>query len=123
MAWAFKSDEALSSAQTNSLRKPNVKRPFSRPVLRFKDSAKRDVVSIAEDPNSWEREFADYALWRKPIAEGVSTHAKDWFDHLSRKRTLHHQHAAQPRPLTPTGQQHVCSHCGRGCRPRIGLRY
>ncbi|CAB3239298.1 unnamed protein product [Arctia plantaginis] len=46
----------------------------------------------------------------KTVAESVTAHDKDWFDHLSRKRTL-----------TPTGQQHGCLHCDRGCRSRIGL--
>ncbi|PZC71480.1 hypothetical protein B5X24_HaOG213343 [Helicoverpa armigera] len=97
----------------------DAKRPVGRPLLRFKDSVKRDMVSFKIDRNIWEKLSDDRDSWRKKISDGVVAHDSAWFDLLSKKRDLRHQRMAQP-PTSP-GTQFVCGRCDRRCRSRIGL--
>nr|XP_049699970.1 uncharacterized protein LOC126055306 [Helicoverpa armigera] len=97
----------------------DAKRPVGRPLLRFKDSVKRDMVSFKIDPNIWEKLSDDRDSWRKKLSDGVVAHDSAWFDLLSKKRDLRHQRMAQP-PTSP-GTQFVCGRCDRRCRSRIGL--
>lgn len=97
----------------------DAKRLIGRPMLRFKDSAKRDMLSFAIDPKNWEQASNDRDLWRKALAEGVIVHDNAWVDLLTQKRDLRHQRAAAP-PTSPHAQ-FVCRICGRCCRSRIGL--
>ncbi|XP_037296657.1 uncharacterized protein LOC119189933 [Manduca sexta] len=74
----------------------HAKRPVGRPILRFKDSVKRDMVSFNMDPTKWEEEAVDRVRWRKSVADGVSAHDEAWFKQLAHKREIRRNYAVLP---------------------------
>ncbi|CAH2098559.1 unnamed protein product [Euphydryas editha] len=94
------------------------RRNVGRPVLRFKDSAKCDMVAFNIDHNSWEDLASNRNEWRKTIFMGCKTHDSAWFEDLAQKRAKRYNRKGAPPPINP---QHACPKCGRMCRSRIGL--
>ncbi|XP_047993557.1 uncharacterized protein LOC125231993 [Leguminivora glycinivorella] len=66
------------------------KRNVGRPLLRFKDCVKRDMVAFNIDFNSWEDLAANRVEWRASLLRGRETHDRSWFQNLARKRAIRH---------------------------------
>ncbi|XP_045457359.1 uncharacterized protein LOC123667510 [Melitaea cinxia] len=94
------------------------KRNVGRPMLRFRDCAKRDMVAFNIDRNSWEDLASNRNEWRKTIFTGCKTHDSTWFEDLAQRRAKRHNREGAPPPMNP---QYMCPKCGRMCRSRIGL--
>lgn len=92
----------------------DAKRPIGRPMLRFKDACKRDMLSFGIDPSAWESEAVARTGWRKLLRDGTVKHDKAWHDDLKQKR-LH----AVREPCSDSN--FTCDLCGRKCRAAIGL--
>ncbi|XP_063534978.1 uncharacterized protein LOC134744961 [Cydia strobilella] len=90
------------------------KRPVGRPVLRFKDSCKRDMNGFSIPTNRWEERAEMRPEWRRNLREGMAKHDELWLDHLNQKRI---RRAAGP----PQESRHICDRCGKKCRSAIGL--
>ncbi|XP_047995606.1 uncharacterized protein LOC125233589 [Leguminivora glycinivorella] len=90
------------------------KRPIGRPLLRFKDSCKRDMLSFGIDPSTWEAEALNRADWRHRLQDGMKRHDEVWFDDLRQKRLRNSQEPS-------TDSRFTCDLCGRKCRAAIGL--
>ncbi|XP_063620689.1 uncharacterized protein LOC134793093 [Cydia splendana] len=93
------------------------KRRIGRPLLRFKDCAKRDMVAFDIDRDTWEELASDRDGWRGTIAKGREIHDNAWFQDLARKRAKRHN----PPDGADMAPCFSCHKCGRKCRSRIGL--
>lgn len=92
----------------------NVKRPVGRPILRFKDSCKRDMIGFGIKTEGWEKRADMRPEWRHDIKVGTTKHDEDWLENIKQKRLR--------RTLPPpTDSQFVCNRCGKKCRAAIGL--
>lgn len=94
----------------------DAKRNVGRPLLRFKDCAKRDLSAFKISHKEWERLAGDRNEWRKHLKEGIKYHDKVWFGLLADRRRKKHTVT-----LSPSNNSLSCRHCGRVCRSRIGL--
>ncbi|KAL4714206.1 hypothetical protein ACJJTC_002843 [Scirpophaga incertulas] len=92
------------------------KRNVGRPLLRFKDCAKRDMAAFNIDHQNWQRLAEGRADWRRSVMEGCIKCDKAWFATLADKREKKLQSDTEP-----TAQRFSCQTCGRPCRSRIGL--
>ncbi|XP_045448721.1 uncharacterized protein LOC123657186 [Melitaea cinxia] len=95
----------------------NARRDVGRPLLRFKDCAKRDMVAFNINHNSWEKLAENRDQWRKSVKDGQQHHDEAWFGLLSDRRNKKHQNS----DISDTSTSFPCSVCGRICRSRIGL--
>ncbi|XP_073965599.1 uncharacterized protein [Choristoneura fumiferana] len=91
----------------------DAKRPVGRPMLRFKDSAKRDMVAFKIPSNQWEELAEDRSKWRGLVHKGRALHDDDWFHMLKEKRTRRLEQAINPRP--PGGSTLVACAAGGSC--------
>ena len=92
-------------------------RRVGRPLLRFKDSIKRDLKAAFINATSWEDTAADRVTWRHSVKAGALRAEKDGRVQATLKRAARKQRAASARaPST-----YVCSNCMRDCHSRIGL--
>ncbi|KAI5652186.1 cytochrome p450 domain-containing protein [Phthorimaea operculella] len=57
----------------------NAKRGVGRPMLRFKDCAKRDMAAFDIDHQSWEKLAENRDVWRKRVYDGRKAHDDAWF--------------------------------------------
>ncbi|XP_046962200.1 uncharacterized protein LOC124531734 [Vanessa cardui] len=96
----------------------DAKRSVGRPMLRYKDCAKRDMVAFNIPSSRWEELAEDRAKWRRLIHAGQSKHDDAWFKVLKEKRVRRHERASNPRP---PGGAYTCRECGRRILSRIGL--
>ncbi|CAG9128775.1 unnamed protein product [Plutella xylostella] len=92
----------------------DAKRPVGRPMLRFKDSCKRDMLSFGINPNTWETAAIARAEWRGLLYDGLAHHDEAWLDGLRQKRLR-----AVQEPSADS--RYTCDLCGRRCRAAIGL--
>ncbi|KAL4702212.1 hypothetical protein ACJJTC_013376 [Scirpophaga incertulas] len=89
----------------------NAKRNVGRPLLRFKDCAKRDMAAFNIDHQNWQRLAEGRADWRRSVMEGCIKCDKAWFATLADKREKKLQSDTEP-----TAQRFSCQTCGRPCR-------
>lgn len=94
----------------------NAKRPVGRPMLRFKDSCKRDMLSFGIQTKSWETRASMRPEWHHDLFTGISKYDRDWFQRLS-QRKLRVSVVASPK-----SSRFTCDKCGRRCHAAIGLR-
>ncbi|XP_045449679.1 uncharacterized protein LOC123658286 [Melitaea cinxia] len=94
----------------------NAKRNLGRPMLRFKDCAKRDMHAFGIDHQNWEAVAESRDGWRKVVVDGRKIHDQAWFETLAARRTRQQQ-ASSVADTT----RFTCRACGKGCRSRIGL--
>ncbi|XP_048001407.1 uncharacterized protein LOC125238175 [Leguminivora glycinivorella] len=92
----------------------DAKRPVGRPMLRFKDSCKRDMQSFSINLDSWETRASMRPEWRRDLSDGVTEHDKAWLDNLKQKRL-------RSRAPPPLDSRFTCDRCGKRCRAAIGL--
>ncbi len=69
------------------------KRSVGHPLLRYKDSIKRDLKDFGITPNTWELLADDRASWRSSIKAGAARSALNfhdlrWRQHLARRRRI-----------------------------------
>lgn len=97
------------------------KRPIGRPLLRYRDGAKRDMLSFGIEFTNWEDLAEDRNVWRKFLAGGLAAHDEAWFRELTNKRTTRRERVSNT--LSPRASQHlnICALCDRICRSRLGL--
>ena len=62
-------------------------RPRGRPILRFKDVAKWNLVALGWDMNQWEVLAEDRPAWRSALKVGGERLATNWLQKLAEKRT------------------------------------
>ncbi|XP_063386472.1 uncharacterized protein LOC134672159 [Cydia fagiglandana] len=96
------------------------KRNVGRPLLRFKDCAKRDMVAFNINCDSWEDLALNRVEWRNSLLRGRETHDRSWFQDLARKRAIKHMRDEGRLDADPQCT-FICHKCGRLCRSRIGL--
>ncbi|CAG9138444.1 unnamed protein product [Plutella xylostella] len=92
----------------------NATRPVGRPLLRFKDSCKRDMDDFEIDKDNWESLALDRPVWSQLLHQGKSKHDGKWLEKLKTKRLNQHLEAS-PNP------NYACVRCGKQCKARIGL--
>lgn len=90
------------------------KRRVGRPVLRFKDCVKRDMVAFNIDPDSWRDHASNRNAWRNIVSEGRTAHDNAWFQVLEKRRNEQNNRVAAQ---ATEDSQYRC----RGCLSRIGL--
>ncbi|XP_045452069.1 uncharacterized protein LOC123661077 [Melitaea cinxia] len=71
----------------------NARRDVGRPLLRFKDCTKRDMVAFNINHNSWEKLAENRDQWRKIVKDGQQHHDEAWFGLLSDRRNKKHQNS------------------------------
>ncbi|KAL4714266.1 hypothetical protein ACJJTC_009618 [Scirpophaga incertulas] len=98
----------------------HAKRPVGRPLLRFKDCIKRDLISFDIDFSHWEDLAVERDQWRKITADGLTKHDKDWLMVLAEKRLQRHTRVTNSAPLSDNISW-ICQRCGRCCGSRVGL--
>ncbi|KAI5631543.1 hypothetical protein NE865_15748 [Phthorimaea operculella] len=95
----------------------NAKRGVGRPMLRFKDCAKRDMTTFDIDLQSWEKLVENRDEWRKREFDGRRTHDDAWCAGLANKRQKRHLNMH----VLVSDSTFTCRACGTSCRSRIGL--
>ncbi|KAI5645187.1 hypothetical protein NE865_02735 [Phthorimaea operculella] len=95
----------------------NAKRGVGRPMLRFKDCAKRDMAAFDIDHQSWEKLAENRDEWRKRVFDGRKAHDDAWFAGLANKRQKRHPNLHVP----VSNSTFICRACGKSCRSCIGL--
>ena len=97
-------------------------RPTGRPVLRYKDTCKRDLNAFGINPAHLESETTDRSSWRSKVKDGVKLaeekRERQWEEKRTRKRQR--LQSAPAAPAIPT-TEYTCSKCQRSCKSRIGL--
>ena len=91
-------------------------RTAGRPVLRFKDVAKRDLKDADIDIDIWETLAADRQAWRNIIHMGKRVAENRRRSELEEKRR---QRKSRKGELQPSN--FICHGCGKDCHARIGL--
>ena len=88
-----------------------------RPLLRLKDTIKRDLEAANIDATIWEDTAVDVNTWRHSVKAGASRADEDGRVQAILKRAARKQHAVSARaPST-----YVCANYVRDCHSRIGL--
>ena len=97
-------------------------RSVGRPLLRYKDVCKRDLVGAGIDFRELERNVADRANWRKVVSDGVAAAEERRALDAAARRTRRRENQGnqeEARSVNPT--PFLCGLCGRDCHSRIGL--
>lgn len=92
----------------------NGNRRRGRPILRFRDACKRDMISCRIAHKDWQMKASSRIEWRRLVKEGIKVADWEMCRKAEEKRT-------QRKSSTPCTAGHVCTKCGRVCRSRIGL--
>ncbi|XP_059049895.1 uncharacterized protein LOC131844918 [Achroia grisella] len=79
----------------------NAKRDVGRPLLRFKDCAKRDMATFQIDHRSWEKLATNKSDWRKRVMEGRRVCDDAWLQRLADKRRKRHLGGSNNTPAAP----------------------
>ena len=93
-------------------------RPTGRPMLRYKDTCKRDLVASGILPASLERLAADRQGWRATTRSAIRRAEEKREELLEARRTRRHRSAD---PTTSVDSVFRCANCSRTCQSRIGL--
>ena len=92
-------------------------RKVGRPLLRYKDTIKRDLTAVKINTNSWEDTAANRYDWRLQIKTQVLGAEDNARPQAASKRAGRKLRATSARASTA----HVCPICQRDCHSRIGL--
>ena len=92
-------------------------RKVGRPLLRYKDTIKRDLKAVMINVNKWEDTAENREAWRHQIKAQVLAAEGNDRARAASKRTARKLRATSARPSTV----HVCPKCQRDCHSRIGL--
>ena len=92
-------------------------RKVGRPLLRYKDTIKRDLKAVMINVNKWEDTAENREAWRHQIKAQVLAAEENDRARATSKRTARKLRATSARPSTV----HVCPKCQRDCHSRIGL--
>ena len=85
---------------------------------RYKDNLKASLKSFSIPLESWETLAASRDNWRSSVAVGAKSAENTRNKAAETKRAARKERAVS---TTDTVLSHMCSHCGRGFRARIGL--
>ena len=89
-------------------------RSRGRPLKRYKDCLKANLLDCRIDPSTWESSASDRSLWRTLCYEGVSG--------FEQQRVAAAQEKRQRRKAGPSATgEYECHICGRKCSANIGL--
>ncbi|XP_076049524.1 uncharacterized protein LOC143030251 [Oratosquilla oratoria] len=89
---------------------------------RYKDVIKRCLDHCNINTDSWEEASRDRPKWRTTIANGVQRLEARRTAKLEEKRTRRKERSEQRTTTNqPYTHHHICPHCHRVCRSRIGL--
>ena len=94
------------------------RRNRAKPKKRWKDSLKESLKKIDIDANNWETLATDRAAWRAMINSQVNEAEDHRVAAAERKRSERKTRAANSIAAT---NDHLCQHCDRSFRARIGL--
>ena len=92
-------------------------RKVGRPLLRYKDTIKRDLMAVKINTNSWEDTAANRYDWRLQMKTQVLGAEDNARTQAASKRAARKLRATSARASTA----HVCPICQRDCHSRIGL--
>jgi len=95
----------------------NGARKVGRPLLRYKDTIKRDLKAVKINANSWEDTATNRDIWRHQLKTQVLAAEESERDRATSKRTARKLRATTQRART----EHVCPKCQRDCHSKIGL--
>ena len=92
------------------------RRSQGRPLLRYKDVCKRDMIDTGIDNAHWEHVAAERVAWRATIRSGIKTTEK-----MIAKKA--HTERERRKMVQNGGNDHVftCTYCGQTFAARIGL--
>ena len=97
------------------------KRAIGRPMLRFRDVCKRDMMALDIDVSTWEELAEDRAGWRRELQLGLGRGEEKLKQAAADKRRKRKEKEQMGNVQLQGPSQHVCSLCGRDCHSRIGL--
>ena len=92
-------------------------RKVGRPLLRYKDTIKRDLKAVKINTNSWEDTAANVDAWRLQIKTQVLRAEDNARTQAASIRVARKLRATSARASTA----HVCPICQQDCHSRIGL--
>ena len=93
-------------------------RSRGRPLLRFKDTCKRDMKSAGIEVQTWEALAESRDSWRTAVNSGTVQAESARNEHQRQKRAARKSRTSSTNvPNTPF----ACSRCNRDCHSRIGL--
>ncbi|PIK38096.1 hypothetical protein BSL78_25071 [Apostichopus japonicus] len=96
-------------------------RRTGRPILRYKDTCKRDMKSGCIDPTNWEALAADRSKWRAAVRTAVSHREEQRGEQWEEKRKRRHHRGIPLLDNSTSFSGFTCSSCNRACGSRIGL--
>ena len=96
----------------------NGKRSVGGQKKRFKDCLKMSLQELGIPTDTWERVASDRPTWRSKLTKGAKTAEARRIMDAKKKRDVRKSRAASATSLPP---DHLCPHCGRTFRARIGL--
>ena len=99
-------------------------RPNCRPLLRFKDNFKANLLSTGIDPKTWEDLASDRSKWRKACSTGVQHFEDVRIAKAEEKRSRRKGSTSQSVPAAESSdstRSFICGDCGRQFTARIGL--
>ena len=91
-------------------------RHVGRPMLRFTDVCKRDLMAAEIEVNTWESAAADRTSWRRRIRAGTIISDSNRFDNWKQKKDKQNE-----RKHLNLSSNYKCRKCNRDCHSRIGL--
>ena len=92
-------------------------RKVGQPLLRYKDTIKRDLKAVKINTNSWEDTAANHDAWRLLIKRHMLGAEDNARTQAASKRAARKLRATSERASTA----HICPICQRDCHSRIGL--
>ena len=95
------------------------KRDRGTPSKRYKDQLKRQLAQAGINHQSWQREASDRNSWRLSVRKARREFEAERHRAAMEKRRRQKEQATS---LPSSSQTFVCSKCGRGCTPRIGVQ-
>ena len=98
-------------------------RPNCRPLLRFKDNLKANLLSTGIDPATWEDLADNRSKWQKACLTGVQHFEEFRIVTAVEKRSRRKGSTSQSVPADKSAdtRRFTCDDCGRQFTARIGL--
>ena len=94
------------------------KRGRGRPLLRYRDVIRFDLLAAGIDLATWETSAFDRPTWRRVVTDGARRFEARRHEEEDANRAKGKRRAEEK--LDP-GNAFACDRCGRQCRARIGL--
>ena len=103
---------------------PSGTRPNCRPLLRFKDNFKANLLSTGIDPKTWKDLACNRSKWRKACSTGVQHFEDVRSAKAEEKRSRRKGSTSQSVPAaesSDTTRFFICDDCGRQFTARSGF--